>query len=146
MPQTPDRHPGPLFLEPDSADADGEGIVTYYGGSIRAYDSLGVYDVRHPDHITEGQHRNLDTLAHFLDEDSYTEVSYTSGKPASATTWTTSGKTLKIRESLLTYTGSLVTTVVDKQYDSTGMLKEQLTTTITYSGGKVVTSTTVKDT
>ena len=46
MPKTPDRHPGPIFLEPADALPDSEGEVVYYAGGVKINDSLGVYDPR----------------------------------------------------------------------------------------------------
>lgn len=94
--------------------------------------------------LTETQHEALDRLTHQINESSYDEVTYTSGKATNYTTWTNSGKTTKIREEQYTYTGSKITQVITIQYDNTGTEKERLTESYTYSGNNVSNVTRVK--
>jgi len=89
--------------------------------------------------ITAPQHRNLDQLVHEIAETCYYEITTTSGKVTKETWWTTSGKTIKIREINYTYSGANVTSTTTKQYDSSGILivGETLTETFHRTGSNV---------
>ncbi len=87
--------------------------------------------------ITEGQHTALDTLAHEIAEDCDVVVTRISGQVTSVVVWTDSGHTQKIRETLVTRSAGQVSTVVTKQYDGAGALKNTYTKTVTRSGGQV---------
>ena len=93
--------------------------------------------------ITEAQHRDVDQLVHLIAEDSFLELTYSGNNVQDAITWTDNGKTIKIREVNITYTGNKATTVVTKQYNAVGALVETYTETIAYSGQKVDTVTGV---
>lgn len=94
--------------------------------------------------ITEGAHQALRQLIHFIDNgpaNGFASGAYRENLPAanpfvtSVTWWTTSGKTHKIVEKLITYTGALATTVQWKMYDSDGStVLATVTDAITYSG------------
>jgi len=103
----------------------------YTGGSVAAGSG-----------ITEGQHETLDTLTHKITESSFAELLYTGKVLDSVIVWTDVGKTLKIRESALTYTGKNLTGVIAKQYDGGGSLLVTLTKTLAYTG-KTLDSVTV---
>jgi hypothetical protein len=145
VPQTPDRHPGPLIEDQEirlveTADAPSTtGAINYStSGSFQMKDASGTFDPRTGGGgLTPSTHRALDQLVHEIAETSYTEVVETAGKVTAVIVWTDSGKTTKIREEEYTYTGGQVTTIVTKQYDGTGTLVETYTETVTYSGGKV---------
>lgn len=145
MPQTPDRHPGPLIEDEEirlvsTASAPSvEGAMNYGdGGSFQMRDASGIFDPRTGGGgLTPSTHRALDQLVHEVAETSFTEVVETAGKVTAVIVWTDAGKTTKIREEEYTYTGGQVTTIVAKQYDGTGTLVETYTETVTYSGGKV---------
>jgi hypothetical protein len=78
--------------------------------------------------ITEPQHELLDTLTHFINENSYWDATYTDDNITTFIIWTDSGKTKKIREWQITYDGDdLVTQVIAIQYDSAGVEKHRLT-------------------
>lgn len=95
--------------------------------------------------ITEPQHEDLDTLAHCLVEDSFTErVPATGPKPTNIITWTDAGKTTKIREVAVTYTGPLPTTVAHIQYDAAGVETYRVTCTNVFSGAMLVSQTAVR--
>lgn len=88
--------------------------------------------------LNASQHRILDQLVHNLAENSYTEIVRTSGNLVSSiTVYTDSGKTLKIREYQFTRTGNKITQVVTVQYDSSGLVAETYTETITRFNDRV---------
>lgn len=96
--------------------------------------------------FNEEAHRLLDQLTHKLDENYYEEYTYTGINVSNATIWTNSGKTLKIREYIYTYSGAFVSTVTVKQYDSEGDLIEQIVHTYNYSGARISDITAVRTT
>ena len=87
--------------------------------------------------ITPAQHQALDQLVHGIAETSYLELTRTNGRVSDVTYWTDSGKTTKIRETNITRTSGLVSSVVVKQYDGTGTLAQTLTGTVTRTSGQV---------
>lgn len=84
--------------------------------------------------ITEGQHRNLDQLPHNIAENSVTDIVTAAGKVTAIRIYTDVTRTTKIREEDYVYTGNKVTTSTTKQYNSSGVLVETYTETISYSG------------
>jgi hypothetical protein len=94
--------------------------------------------------ITEAQHEVLDTLVHDLSETSYLEVTRTSGQVSDVTVWTDSGKTIKVREALVTRSAGQASVVVEKQYNGAGTLVQTLAHTITRSAGQVASIATVE--
>jgi len=89
-------------------------------------------------------HQTINQLVHNLSEDAFVEYTYSGSKVTDVIAWTDAGKTVKIRETNLTYTGTRVTTEVNKQYDDAGVLIETETNTYVYSGSKVQNITVVK--
>ena len=87
--------------------------------------------------ITASEHRLLDQLVHNIAEDAYEEIVRTSGKVTSVIYWTDSGKTTKIRETLITRSSGKVSQIVIKQYNAGGSLAETLTGTFARTDGKV---------
>ncbi len=85
----------------------------------------------------EDAHRLLDQLTHAIDEDSFDEVLRTNGKIDSIITWETDAKLKKIREVTVSRSAGKVASVVLKQYDASGVLKEQLTETYTRVNGRI---------
>jgi hypothetical protein len=153
VPQTPDRHPGPLeedeeiqLREPaDNSPPSVAGAFRYVGGDFAFRDQYGTFNPRTGGSgITEGQHEALDTLVHDIDETSYEEYAYSGSKVTNLTVWATAAKLLKIREEQYTYAGSKVSQVVTIQYDGTGAVKMTMTENYTYSGGKVTSVTRTK--
>ena len=96
--------------------------------------------------LTPGSHRALDQLVHEIAEDSFLEVTRDAGKVETITYWTNAGKTIKIRDVVITRDSGKVSQTVETQYDAAGsaITGETLTTTITRSAGKVVSMTMVK--
>jgi hypothetical protein len=88
-------------------------------------------------------HDTINQLVHGIAENSYKEYTYSGTKVTDVIIWTDSGKTVKIREYNITYTGSKVSTYVTKQYDNAGSLLETKTDTYVYSGANVSNITTV---
>ena len=88
--------------------------------------------------IDVNAHKTLDQLVHGIAENNYTEITRTSNRVTNVTIWTTSGKTIKIREFVITRDGNnKVQSVVMKQYNNSGVLVETYTQTITRTSGKV---------
>jgi hypothetical protein len=152
MPPTPDRKPGrleeddELFFVANAIPPSEAGAMNYDGTSFKMRDAVGTFDPRAGGSgITEGQHRELDTLVHELDETSYDEVIYSGNNVTQYITWTNTDKTLKIREDLMTYSSGKVSQAVSKQYDGLGVLKEQITEVYAYSGNKVTSVTRTRD-
>jgi len=87
--------------------------------------------------ITQPQHEALDTLVHNLSETNYQESVYSGSSLVSQTVYTTSAKTLKIRESTFTYAAGKLATSIVRQYNGAGSVVQTLTSTFTYSGGKL---------
>lgn len=120
--------------------------MNYDGTSFKMRDAAGVFDPRTGGSgITEGQHRELDTLVHEVGETSYDEATYTGNQITAYIVWTSGDKVTKVREDLLTYSGSRVTQVVSKQYDTLGVLKEQITEVYAYSGNNITSVTRTRD-
>lgn len=87
--------------------------------------------------MTEEQHRLLPSSNHWIDENSYDEVTRSGGKTVQVVTWDSPLKTRKIREEVITRTGGLVSQVVTSNYNGSGILHETLTEVITRTGGRV---------
>jgi hypothetical protein len=93
--------------------------------------------------ITEGQHENLDTLVHWVNQTSHEEVTRIGDFITKITVWNSPAKTTKIREEIVTRAGLLnrISQVVAKQYDRvTGVLKSTMTEIYTRAPGGMVAS------
>lgn len=89
--------------------------------------------------ITASEHRDLDQLVHDIAETSLDEYIYTNGqRVAKIITWANQTKTTKIRERLMTYSGSKTSQIVTIQYDGVGSEVERLTETFTYQGNNIL--------
>lgn len=81
--------------------------------------------------INEISHDTRATLMHWHARPGFKElVRNVSGEITSVIIWTDSGKTQKIRESILTRVAGVLTTVVKNQYDMYGTLVETFTQTL----------------
>ena len=87
--------------------------------------------------ITAATHETLDTLVHSIAETSYQEITRVAGMVTNVTVWASSAKLLKIRETVISYTGGLVSTTIDKQYNGSGVLVQTLTQTYNRTGGQI---------
>jgi hypothetical protein len=88
-------------------------------------------------------HEQFDTLVHDLSESNFQEVAYASGFVSAVTYWTSAAKTLKIRESLFNYTvDDLISSVVERQFDSAGAQVQQLVHTYSYNPDETLASIT----
>jgi hypothetical protein len=96
--------------------------------------------------ITEGQHQNLDTLVHEIDENSYDDVTRdVNDRVSNVTTWDSPAMLLKIREVQVTRNSlGRVTQLVTIQYDGFGAVKETLTETVSRTCSKVASITRVR--
>jgi hypothetical protein len=148
MPRTPDRFPGPLYEEgvyfDSTSVATTPGEVRFDGTRFSFVDDTGEYDPRSGSGISEAQHRALRQLIHFIDNgpaEGFTSGAYretlpsASVFPTSIIWWESSGKTKKIVEKLITYTGAFPTTIEWNIYDTDGSTKlATVSDAISYSG------------
>lgn len=91
--------------------------------------------------ITEPQHEALDTLAHWIAEDSYDILTYSGNKVTNVTTWDSPAMLLKIRESQISYIGNKVSQSIEIQYDGAGVEIYRVTDVFAYSGNNIVNVT-----
>lgn len=139
---TPDRFPGPreeeeIKLLPESSDPTTVGAMRLVSGDFRLRDNVGVFNPRTGGGISEADHEDLDSLVHNVAETCYEEPVRSGGRVTDVVTWTTSGKTTKVRETNLTRSGGLVSSIVVKQYDGAGTLTQTMTGTVTRSSGQI---------
>jgi hypothetical protein len=157
MPTTPDRAPGPSAEEQTNYEVQtgvstvGEGEQLYSDGQFKMRDSAGEFDPRSGSGISEAQHKALRHLIHFIDEGP--AGGFASGAfketlpdgdpfPTSMIWWTSSGKTDKIVELTITYSGAFPSTEVWKMYDTDGStVLVTVTDAITYTGAFEATRT-----
>jgi hypothetical protein len=88
--------------------------------------------------LTEEQHRLLPQSTHWIDQNSYDEVTRSGGKVTSVVTWESPSKVRKIREELITRISGYVSQLVTLNYDGSGVLHETLTEVFTRTSGRVV--------
>ena len=95
-----------------------------------------------------GGHEGLDTQTHALAEDSYTEITRTSGQVSDVSVYTDSGKTTLIRKSEITRSAGQISQVLARIYDGDGaeITAKRLTITYARSAGRIVSATTVEGT
>lgn len=94
--------------------------------------------------VTEGQHEVLDTLVHKIAETSFSEYGYTGQDLTRVTVWATNAMLLKVRESILSYTGSDLTGIVLTQFDGVGTAITTLTKTLGYTGADLTSIDVVR--
>lgn len=87
--------------------------------------------------ITEAQHDALDNMVHWLAETNYQEIIRTAGKVTNVTNWTDSGKTIKVREMIITRAAGKVSQLDFIQYDGAGVENQRMVGVITRSAGKI---------
>jgi hypothetical protein len=122
----------------DATHSDESTRVWRDGDDLKFKDANNPVDVTLSDLLTETRHQDLDTITHWIDENSYDEIVRTGGKVTSIVVWNSVLKTIKIREELITRVSGKVSQIVTNQYDrSTGVLKETLTEIYTRTGDKV---------
>jgi len=150
MPRTPDRQDGVryeegILFDVDSISPGENGELRYVSGQGFRFFEEGVEVGLSGQGMSEAQHRALDTLIHDIAEDSYEEITYSGKDVTNITVWTDAGKTLRIREEQISYSQGRVSQVVTIQYDSGGLIEEQITETLTYTAGKVTSIARVRD-
>ena len=150
MPATPDRRPGTLventeiLLDTDSgAMPSTDGAFTYDPGTgeFKFYDGLGIFNPRSSGTgISVEDHKVLLQLIHFIDEGpaegfaTGATKTVTGGAFPTSILWKRADAT-KLVEQLVTWTGTLPTTVQWKMYASDGTtVLATVTDTISYSG------------
>lgn len=141
--------PGPaieeeLQLEDNSQDPSVIGAITNNAGQLKGRDNTGVFDLRSGTGLTESAHRTLRQLIHFIDNgpaEGFASGAYretlpsASPFPTSVIWYTDSGKTDKIVEKAITYTGVVPTSIQWKMYDTDGAtVLATITDAISYSG------------
>ena len=94
--------------------------------------------------LTPATHRDLDQLVHCIAEDSFDEIIRTGFLVTGIITWTDAGKTTKIREQAIVYTGLLPTQITTTQYDGAGVAVEIVVETFSYTGFLVSDITRVR--
>ena len=92
--------------------------------------------------LSPAEHEFLRTLTHEVVENTYTVVTRTLGLVTNITVWMTPAMLIKHRSADIFRTLGVVTTVVERQYDTAGLLLYTLTHNITRSGGQVTTIST----
>jgi hypothetical protein len=132
---TPDRFPGTreeseIQFEGVTNSPTTNGEFLYKTGSgFEFYDEGEVKRLG----ISTDNHHETDSIVHNIAEDSYTEIIYVSGKISSETVYTDNTKTVKIRETSITYDGTKISQTVTIQYDSSGSPEETYTEDYTYN-------------
>ena len=151
MPRTPDRTHGPALEEElrlDDRTADGnptvDGAIRFVSGDIVVKLSSGVVSLTAGTGLSKGSHDALRSLIHFINEGpaegfvsgAFKEILPTANPfPTSVIWYESSGKTQKIVEKTLTYTGVFPTTIVWKMYDTDGTtVLATVTDAINYTG------------
>lgn len=143
MPTT-DDFPGPniaeeLQLEDRTADGNPtiDGAVRMVSGDLVVKLPSGIKSLTTGSGLSEGAHDDLDDLVHWLAETNYTEITRSAGKVTNVTAWTDSGKTVKVRELVVTRSAGKVSQLDVIQYDVTGTEKQRLIGVITRSAGRI---------
>ena len=93
--------------------------------------------------ISLQEHELIDSLVHNLSEDTYQEILRDgAGRVSAVNIYTSVGGTLVRSTAVARNSAGQVNQTVDKQYDGSGTLIQQLTTDVTRSGGQVVSLAT----
>ena len=149
MPNTPDRFPGPLQESEEILLAEqapgtiptAAGGILYADGQFKLEDAAGVFDPRSGGGgITEAQHEVLDTLVHWIAETHFQEIVRSGGRVTAVVQWTDAGKTVKVREMLITRAAGKVSQLDFVQYNAAGAEKQRMTGVITRDGNGRVAS------
>jgi hypothetical protein len=116
-----------------------EGQIRNTGGDLKAFHGGSLKSLLSGTGLNDGSHRALDQLVHELAEDAHVELVGPPGPVTKVITWTDAGKTVKIREETINYSGGIVTSVSVQQYDGAGVaiVGEKLTSTINRTGAVV---------
>lgn len=94
---------------------------------------------------TDADRLELNQLGGSVERSAFVEYIRTGGFVTSVITWTTVGKTAKIREETITRAGGVVTSTVEKQYKADGSTVAQtLTSTYVRAAGKLASITQVE--
>jgi hypothetical protein len=89
-------------------------------------------------------HHLIDDIVHAIAENNYTEYTYIGTNVSNITIWTTPAKIIKIREQQFSYNGIKVSQEIEIQYNAAGTEIQRLTTNYTYSGSRIISSTSVE--
>jgi len=143
MPRTPDRFPGSreeeaIILENRVTDPATPGEIRYVNNHFRFNEGGTVIG------LGLSGHRLIDELTHDLDESCYVRYTYVGNRLVNVTVWTDSSQTLKIREYQITYSGLLISQLVEIQYDNAGNEVERLTHSFEYQGKWLIADNIVR--
>lgn len=129
-------HPNFYYLDRSSVAApDGVNIVATATG-------LGRWLITTSGGLTPYEHEFLRTLTHEVVETTYTVVTRTAGLVTNVTVWMTPAMLLKHRSTDVFRTLGVVTQIVERQYDTAGVLLYTLTHNISRTGGQVTSIST----
>jgi hypothetical protein len=131
-------HPNFYYLDRSSSAApDGINIVATATG-------LGRWLIVQSSGLTPYEHEFLRTLTHEVVETTFTVVTRTLGLVTNVTVWMTPAMVLKHRSADIFRTLGVVTQIIERQYDTSGILLYTLTHNISRSGGQVTTISTTR--
>lgn len=94
--------------------------------------------------LSPTEHEFLRTLTHEVVETTHTVVTRTLGLVTNVTVWMTPAMLVKHRSTDVFRTLGVVTTIVDRQYDTSGTLLYTLTHNVTRTGGLVTSISTTR--
>jgi hypothetical protein len=131
-------HPNFFYLDrASSATPDGVNIV----GTAT---NQGRWILTTSGGLSPTEHEFLRTLTHEVVESTYMVVTRTLGLVTNITVWMTPAMLIKHRSADITRTLGVVTTVVERQYNTLGVLLYTLTHNITRTGGQVTSLSTTR--
>lgn len=148
MPNTPDRFPGPLqeseevllTEQPTGTSPTAPGGFLYADGAFKMKDASGDFNPRSGGGITEAQHEVLDSLVHWISETHFQEIVRSGGRVSSVVQWTDAGKTVKIREMIVTRVAGKTSQLDFVQFNAAGAEKQRMTGVLTRDGNGRVAS------
>lgn len=131
-------HPNFYYLDRSStAPPDGLNIVA-------TATNVGRWIITTSGGLSPTEHEFLRTLTHEVVETTYTVVSRTLGLVTNVTVWMTPAMLLKHRSTDVFRTLGVVTQIVDRQFDTAGLLLYTLTHNISRTGGQVTSISTAR--
>lgn len=87
--------------------------------------------------LTPATHHALDDMVHWLVETNYQEIVRSGGRVTNVINWTDAGKTVKVREMVITRAAGKVSQMDFIQYDGAGTESQRMVGVITRASGKV---------
>lgn len=131
-------HPNFYYLDRSSvAPPDGINIVA-------TATNMGRWILTTSGGLSPAEHEFLRTLTHEVVENTYTAITRTSGLVTNVTVWMTPAMLLKHRSTDIFRTLGLVSQIVERQYDTSGLLLYTLTHNVSRTGSQVTSLTTTR--